>query len=54
LESWQAFTEETVLPKQVARLNKILKQKAYHKLDLLTKDDGTLTESIQESSIGQS
>jgi hypothetical protein len=47
--SWRAFTAEQVSPKQAARLNRILQRKAYNKLGLLKKDDGTLTGSIQES-----
>jgi hypothetical protein len=37
------------IPKQAAHLNKILQRKAYNKLGLLKKDNGTLTETVEES-----
>jgi hypothetical protein len=48
-ESWRSFTAEQVSPKQAAWLNKILQRKAFNKLGLLTKEDGSLTNNIQES-----
>jgi hypothetical protein len=38
-----------VSPKQAAKLHKILQRQAYNKLGLIRRDDGTLTESQEES-----
>jgi hypothetical protein len=48
-KSWQQFTEDQVSPKEAARLHPILQRHAYNKLGLLTKDDGTLADSQEES-----
>jgi hypothetical protein len=47
--SWRTFTADQVFHSQAARLNKILQRKAYNKLGLLTKNDGSLTENLAES-----
>jgi hypothetical protein len=47
--SWRKFTSDQVTPKLAARLHRVLQRQAYNKLGLLTKDDGTLTESQEES-----
>jgi hypothetical protein len=47
--SWCKFTSNQVTPKLAARLHRVLQRQAYNKLGLLTKDDGTLTESQEMS-----
>jgi hypothetical protein len=40
---------DQVSPKEAARLHRILQRQAYNKLGLLTRDDGTLADSQEES-----
>jgi hypothetical protein len=47
--SWRTFTADQVSNSQAAGLNKILQRKAYNKLGLLTKNNGSLTENLAES-----
>jgi hypothetical protein len=48
-KSWREFTADQVSPKQAARLHRILQRQAYNKLSLLKRDDGSITESPEES-----
>jgi hypothetical protein len=48
-KSWRKFMADQVSPKQAARLHRIIQRKAYNKLSLLKRDDGSLTESPEES-----
>jgi hypothetical protein len=48
-KSWRKFTADQVSPKQAARLHRILQRKAYNKLSLLKRDDGSPTETLEES-----
>jgi hypothetical protein len=47
--SWRTFTADQVSPTQAAKLNQILRRKAYNKLGELRKDDGSMTKTATES-----
>jgi hypothetical protein len=44
-------TPKQVSTTQAAKLNQILQRKAYNKLDLLTKVNGSITETVEESNV---